>query len=100
NQITSLQHRCDRACCRLDTTEVWLVILTLKGSGYSDQERVSWLRLHRGTEIAFGNRCVDSNIKVRLDDVNVTAIDSIHRCGVDIDSNDFRFPGGEHRGSW
>ncbi|KXO83578.1 hypothetical protein AYK87_05315 [Stutzerimonas stutzeri] len=64
--------------------------------GHGDQKGIRRLGYRDGFQIAFGNSRVNHHIQIRLDDMDFTSVDGVHRFLIYIDANNLLFPRGKN----
>lgn len=72
-----------------------MIALERSGNGY--EEGVSGLRLGSSSKISLSDGRVHDHIEIRLDDVNLAAVDCRDRMFVDIYADDFFLAGSKNR---
>ncbi len=70
-------------------------MVPFKRGGYSDKKGVGWFRLGGGSEVSFTDRSANNDVKLRFNNVDITAINGIDRSLIYVDAYYFFFPRSE-----
>ncbi|MNM99953.1 hypothetical protein D3C81_1125320 [compost metagenome] len=99
DQVALFQYWGDGFARGLDVAQVRLVVVHERRR-HGDQEGVSGFRYGGGTQEPFGHSGVNDHVQLRLDDVDLTAVDGVDRVLVNVDADNMLLAGGKNGGRW